>query len=231
MHAHTAEVSDCGTVGAAEIVRLYHEKGYSGLVVTDHFSSSAHKYTGIKSWNKYIDYFLNGYNIAKKAAPDGFTVLLGLEIRFPKNTNDYLVYGVSKQLLYENPFMFETKPRDFKSFCEKNGLIFFQAHPFRTHMTVVNPQYLHGIETLNYNQRHDSRNDIAGMWARKFGLLTLSGSDFHQLEDLALGGIYFDKKITSPPQLVELLRAGNYKLKESYDHFIDKDTTQEKLKP
>ena len=37
-HAHTMETSPCGRVGAAEMMALYKEKGYSCVIITDHYS-------------------------------------------------------------------------------------------------------------------------------------------------------------------------------------------------
>ena len=36
LHCHTKEVSRCGAVPAAEIVKMYKENGYDGIVITDH---------------------------------------------------------------------------------------------------------------------------------------------------------------------------------------------------
>ena len=38
MHCHTGPVSQCGRVKPKEIMRLYREAGYSGIVLTDHYS-------------------------------------------------------------------------------------------------------------------------------------------------------------------------------------------------
>lgn len=38
LHCHTGCVSRCGRVEPEEIVKLYIEKGYDGIVVTDHYS-------------------------------------------------------------------------------------------------------------------------------------------------------------------------------------------------
>lgn len=38
MHCHTGPVSQCGRVKPKEIMRLYSEAGYSGIVLTDHYS-------------------------------------------------------------------------------------------------------------------------------------------------------------------------------------------------
>ena len=38
LHCHTDEVSRCASCPAARMVEIYKEKGYSGMVVTDHYS-------------------------------------------------------------------------------------------------------------------------------------------------------------------------------------------------
>lgn len=38
LHVHTSEVSACGSIPAKEVVRLYHQAGYDGLVITDHYA-------------------------------------------------------------------------------------------------------------------------------------------------------------------------------------------------
>ena len=37
-HVHTSETSICGKVDAKTLVRLYKKAGYTGVVITDHYS-------------------------------------------------------------------------------------------------------------------------------------------------------------------------------------------------
>ena len=37
LHCHTAENDKCALESAKDIVRLYKEAGYEGLVITDHY--------------------------------------------------------------------------------------------------------------------------------------------------------------------------------------------------
>jgi len=39
-HVHTKEVSPCGKVPAIEVVKLYKDAGYHGIVITDHYCDS-----------------------------------------------------------------------------------------------------------------------------------------------------------------------------------------------
>jgi len=52
-----------------------------------------------------------------------------------------------------------------------------------------------GVEIYNGNPRHNSSNHLALEYARKNGLKMLSGSDFHQVQDAARGGIIVDERI------------------------------------
>ena len=96
----------------------------------------------------------------------------------------------------------------FSAFARQEGLLFYQAHPFRNGMSVVNPQLLDGIETYNGHPRHESRNDIAMAWAEKYGLQQISGSDFHDPDGYALGGILTRERIRSQKDLLKALREG-----------------------
>ena len=37
LHAHTTPASSCSHLKSEELVKLYHEKGYDGVVITNHF--------------------------------------------------------------------------------------------------------------------------------------------------------------------------------------------------
>ena len=80
-------------------------------------------------------------------------------------------------------------------------------------MKVTNPKYLDGIEIFNGNPRHNSSNDIAEMWAKKYDLMVTSGSDYHEYEDLGTGGIWFNKEIKDNKTLIEELNKRDYEIK------------------
>lgn len=213
-HFHTSDVSTCAHISAKEAVELYKNAGYSGVVVTDHFSTDCfeNKYPGENRKDK-IDYFLRGYKEAKKLETEDFAVMLGLELRFDENDNDYLVYGADEAFLYENEGITKMTAKQFKKLAEKNQLTVIQAHPFRIDSNITNPRYIDGIEIYNGNRRHDSSNNIAEMWAKKHGFITTSGSDFHEYEDLARGGVALDRFVSNVKEFRAELLAGRYTLK------------------
>lgn len=209
MHVHTAETSQCGNIEAVEVVRLYKNAGYTGIVITDHYYKDYFGMFPELSWGQKIDHFLSGYHKAREEGDNvGLTVLLGMEIRFTENENDYLIYGLDEVFLKENPELYKLSLKDFKALMERENMLVFQAHPFRPRMVRANPALLDGVEVYNGNARHDSKNDLTYSFAQQNNLMMVSGSDFHEYEDLARGGIIIPENVSSQKQLIEVLKKG-----------------------
>lgn len=207
LHTHTKEVSSCGQVPARRLVELYHQAGYDGVVITDHFYEGYFESLTGLTWNQKIDCFLSGYrNAAEVGAKLGFHVLLGAEFRFTENNNDYLMYGFEENFLLNQQALYSLSLAQFYQHTTNTNILIYQAHPFRSGMIPANPRYLHGVEVFNGNPRHNSRNQLAYEYAIKHGLKMSSGSDFHQPQDLGSGGIMVTEEITAATQLTRLLR-------------------------
>ncbi len=213
IHFHTKESSGCGKVPAAEGVKLYREKGYSGIVVTDHFADYGQDARQRMDWNSFVDHFMLGY-LAAKAEGDtcGMAVYLGMELRFYENANDYLVFGITEDFLRQHEWLCEKNLASFFQLAVANELVVVQAHPFRPYCEPADPQYLHGAEIENRNMRHDSRNALAKQWAEENHLFPTVGSDFHEYEDLALTGMDFDRMPTDERDVANMLRNREYRM-------------------
>ena len=208
-HVHSAEVSRCGHVPAAEMVSLYRQAGYTGFCLTDHINPYTFKDLDLPAWEDKVTHFLTGYRAAKAAAGDDFTVLLGAEFHFHENNNDYLVYGLTEELLFGlGDDILDWGIERFSPFCREKGLLLIQAHPFRNAMVVNKPEMVDGVEVMNGHPRHDSRNFLARAWAEHYGLLMSSGSDAHQPQDVGRGGIRTQEPITSLSALIAEIRNG-----------------------
>ncbi|MEG2396441.1 MAG: PHP domain-containing protein [Oscillospiraceae bacterium] len=216
MHAHTSETSLCAKASAKELVERYIKKGYTDIVITDHFNKTTFNYSAYyaSSWNEKVDVFMKGYNEAVLAAKGRINIHLGMELKFDIENceNDYLIYGVTEEFLRNSANIIDMKLPTFSTLAHLNGMLIFQAHPFRYDMTITRPKYLDGIEIYNGNIRHNSNNEVAELWAKTNGLKIISGSDFHEIGDEARGGIAADLKITCNKELVKLLNDGNYKI-------------------
>lgn len=218
MHFHTKDTSNCANVSAKDAVEEYIKAGYDGIVVTDHLSPSTYMKYGreLLPWKKKVDFFLRGYKNALKASKGRIPVLLGMELRFrtSEGDNDYLVYGITEEFLYNTPQLLNLNSKKFYELVKKYNFLVFQAHPFRVGMKVTNPKFLDGVEIFNGNPRHNSSNDIAEAWAKKYDLMVTSGSDYHEYEDLARGGIWFNKEIKDNNALIEELKKRDYEIKK-----------------
>lgn len=195
-HLHTAQTSPCGKVKAEDAVRIYHDAGYTGIMVTDHYYSGFFEKHPFMSWDKKIGLYLDGYQKALEAGRLlNVDVHLGMEIRFNESQNEYLVYGFEVEFLHEHKYLYEMSLKDFRELTAGKEIIIVQAHPFRVHMTPAPPSLLDGMEIYNGNPRHDSSNHLAEKYARDNGLKMLSGSDFHQVQDAARGGVILNSRI------------------------------------
>lgn len=213
LHVHTDETSSCGKVRASEMVDLYLKEGYTGVVITDHYYKGFfEKRCGSLNWNEKIDRYLEGYNNALKAAAGkDFDVLLGMELKFDDSDNEYLVFGIDECFLRENMELYKLELKKFRQLIEDKDILIFQAHPFRTNMTRAKRELIDGIEVYNGNPRHDSNNETAYRYAVENDLMMVSGSDFHQICDLARGGIEVEQRITTSKKLVDVIKRGGVK--------------------
>ena len=215
MHYHTSEVSACARVKAASSIQLLDQCGYDAAVVTDHYTPEFFRPLSQLAWPDQVNQYLAGFHAAESAAAAlAIRVFLGMEIRFAENNNDYLVYGVTRSFLLDHPDLHQLGIRRFSRLCREHGLLIYQAHPFRNGMTIINPDYLDGVEGLNANPRHDSRNDIAKAWAARYQLPWIAGSDFHQTGDEGLSGLVFPNPINNERELVKALNTHVYKIRQ-----------------
>ncbi len=215
LHLHTGEFGWCAKVPAATIVATYEALGYAGIVVTNHYFDHGFEHMPETTWAGKIDNYLRGYEAARAAVSrEDFDVLLGLEIRFSENLNDYLVYGVNKEQLIAYPELYKYSPEDFRLLADELGWVFIQAHPYRKGCEVIAADSLHGVEVYNMNPRHDSRNDLALNFAKENNLLATAGSDYHQIGDEARAAVSFTERIRSSSELAAILRA-DYEKKQS----------------
>ncbi len=215
LHVHTKEVSGCGHVAVCDVIDRYHAKGYDGIVISNHLGIYTVGYEKAeKSWDEFIDSYLapvrEGREYAKKY---GMKVFLGCELRFRcDKCNDFLLYGVTEEFLRNNPDIFEMNIAQFAPLARENGILIYQAHPFRDWMQVIPTRYLYGVEVNNGHPRQESRNDIARLWADIHGLSMISGSDFHQEGDEAHGGIVTFGDVNDDAELYKVLVSGDYNL-------------------
>ncbi|MFO7611154.1 MAG: PHP domain-containing protein [Clostridia bacterium] len=213
IHCHTCEVSICGRVDAERVVQQHKEAGYEGICITDHYYNGYFESNRPLSDRDIVESYLLGYRKASAYGEKiGLKVFLGMELRFTENPNDYLVFGITEDMIYSNPRMFEMGLEFFSESLKDSGILLIQAHPFRNHMIPADPLFLDGIEAINANPRHDAKNHMATAYADRHGLIKTAGSDYHQECDIALAAIDFPGELNDVRDMISALRTGEYKI-------------------
>ena len=129
-HLHTCEASKCGRLHGEDYIPYMMEKGYSGIIVTDHFFNGNTSVPADLSWKERVELYCSGYERALKAAEGkDFKVMFGVEFNF--NKDEYLLYGIDKQWLLDNESIMQMTRRELYEAVHKAGGIMIQAHPFR----------------------------------------------------------------------------------------------------
>ncbi len=211
LHCHTGSVSLCATITPKDLVRKYEKAGYSGLVLTDHYSPMTFMLHHYLRPQKAMEYYLSAYHELRAWCGNSFTVLLGLELRRYATVNDYLVYGVEEEWLRHQPNMLRWNEKMLYNEAHRQGYLVYQAHPFRPLIRRCDPRYLDGIEGFN-GHTDPSRNKKALDWAQSLHKPMTSGSDTHHLTDLICGGIETETPIRSNADLLDTLCHQTYTL-------------------
>ena len=211
LHAHTSPASPCSQILPEEMAKTYHEKGYDAVVIANHFFLQL---TEGCTKEEAIERYLVDYEKTKEEAEKlGLNVILATELRFTENTNDYLIYGVDRDVLSVCYDYFDKGIEIFRKEVDLPDSVFLQAHPFRNGMTEVDPALLDGIETFNMHPNHNSRVGIAVRYAAENDLkITVAGSDFHHPNCGHEGVSALRTKVLPRDSfhLAEILKSGDY---------------------
>lgn len=214
LHSHTTETSQCAQITAKELVEKYKELGYSGIVITNHYSDFTFSLKEIFNKKLRSEHYLKGYREAKKYETEDFSVLLGLELRFFLNGNDYLIYGITEELVEKAPFLLPMYLKRTSEFFKKHGCIIIQAHPYRPYIYRANPKFLDGVEVVN-GKSTEEENDKALKWAEKKNFkIKTSGSDCHRESGAGISGIITNEPIKTNDDLLRILKSGEFEIIE-----------------
>jgi len=225
-HVHTAETSKCGHLFAADVAERYAKNGFTGFVVTDHLQPAyLERVDKNHNWDEVMDHFLSGYHAAKKRGDElGLDVILGAELRFPENDNDYLVYGIDEQWLRANPYMCCISAQEFFDRYHDQVLI-IHAHPYRDGSAPVQETAVHGAEIINGNPRHENHNDMAyALCQRHAEYYRLAGSDTHRDGDEAQAGVILPERVSDSFAYQRMIEAHRFELwSPKFQTFVEAD--------
>ncbi|MBO4692898.1 MAG: PHP domain-containing protein [Clostridia bacterium] len=210
-HSHTFPVSRCAKVSAQETVRFYKKKGYDGIFITNHFIEGNTVGTEKMSYEQKIEVYFSDYEEALREGKRlEIKVFCGIETT--NGGTDFLVYGLGKEWYLRHPEIDNMIMSQRLSFFKEHGALIIQAHPFREagyidHIRLY-PRHIEGVEVINAN-RTEFENEMARMYAEKYGLLGFAGSDNHTAgKQRFLAGMQTERPVNSEKEFVEAVRKG-----------------------
>jgi predicted metal-dependent phosphoesterase TrpH len=201
LHVHTREGSACASQSAEELIARAIEVGLDGVAVTDHNA---------------IEGALKAQRLARRKP---LKVFLGLEVSTAE-IGDVLVYGLRDTTPEARVSM-----KRLSRLVEREGAVMYAAHPFRRHNSsalwawleeeghdwrrmVELPDLLkplHGIEVYNGGAT-PQENETASLFASRFGLAGIAGSDAHGRLRVGWCATEFARPLNGTAQLVDALR-------------------------
>lgn len=201
MHCHTKEGSMDGKIPIEEAIRILADKGYDGMLISDHNS-----YNGYRAWKKQI----------KGKKYQDFVVLKGIEydtidgghilVIMPENVKLKILElrGLPVQLLID--------------IVHKRGGILGPAHP-------CGERYLSLLHTGKHRRRtsimaqfdfvegfnaceDEKSNHMAQTVAGHFGKPVFGGSDAHKADCVGLAYTWFPCRIQTESDLIACVKKG-----------------------
>jgi len=211
-HLHTYGVSKCAISHGSDYIDGYIDKGYSGIIVTDHFFNANCALSRKLPWKEWVNRFCRGYEEAKEEGDrKGFDVFFGWEETFD-GCDDYLVYGLDKEWLLDHPEVRTwTRGEQYRAVREAGGCV-IQAHPFRQRYyiprVVLSTGCVDAVEVVNGGHEDVSFDALANRYAEKIGKPVTAGTDIHSADDLLytnIFGVYSEKKLNSIADFVNMI--------------------------
>lgn len=225
-HTHTAESSACADLPAVQSAEYYAQRGFAGFIVTDHIHPEyVARIDTQHNWDAVIDHYLTGYRIAKRRGEElGLDVLLGVELRFEENENDYLLYGVDEAWLRANPYPCSQTAQEFYA-KHKDEILIIQAHPYRDGNMTVFEQAFHGAEVINGHPHHENRNHLAMELCRRHPeYLRLAGSDTHEPGDVGRAGVILPQRAKDSFAYKAMIESGQFRLwSPQFQELVDQE--------
>lgn len=208
LHAHTSPASPCGDFTPDEVVAKYAALAYDSIVITNHFYP---KMRFCDDKEKCIAEYLKDYNEAVKAGEErGINIILGCEIRFTENFNDYLLFGITPDTLDMAFDYIDEGLESFSKVFRGNDTVLVQAHPFRDRCVPAAPELLDGVEVFNLHPGQNSRVGVTAKFAKEHNLIATSGTDFHHEGHEGMTALLTAEEMKTSADIARVLKSGDY---------------------
>lgn len=149
-----------------------------GIVLTNHYQKS---YFSEDELAEFIDSYVNEYHYTKEIGEKfGVKVLYGIEVTMELYHKVHmLIYGVSTEFLKKYPTVYDYTQKELYETVKKEGGVLVQAHPFRGGTTVLDTNFLDGIEISCHPLYKNSYTEEILKIASENNLAVTVGGDYH----------------------------------------------------
>ena len=214
LHVHTCEGSACARSPGAELADFYKEKGYTGIVITDHFFTGNTRPDRNLPWEDWLAAFRQGFLNAKKRGDEiGLKVFYGWEHSF--HGNDFLTFGLDNDWLLEHPEIVKLDIVDYLRLVRGAGAFVSHAHPFLEARYIpyirLLPRDVDAVEVMNA-PKGDFVNGMALHYARAYDLIETGGSDCHSTDATRLSGVELDEPAGTLADLIGAIRRREHRV-------------------
>ena len=154
-HLHTLPASKCAKASVRENLEAYKALGFAGVFMTNHFIDGNIGIDRTHSFEERIEFYYADYEEAKKIGAElGIAVFDGVEMSY--GGTDFLIYGLHKDWFLAHPEIDGMKKSEELQLLMDAGALIIQAHPYRGGTTVLNTDFLDGVEINCHPLYHKS---------------------------------------------------------------------------
>ena len=207
-HAHTNPASPCGDFPPDEVVKKYADLGFDSIIISNHFYPEM-RYSGEKEkcLEAYFEDYKNAINSGEKY---GINIILGCEIRFTENNNDYLLFGIDEEIVAKSYNYIDKGLEEFSKWFRNENRLIIQAHPFRDRIEPANPDFIDGVESFNMHPGHNSRVAVAAKFAQENDFIVTAGTDFHHDGHQGMVAVLSKTELKTSADVAKLLKSRDY---------------------
>lgn len=178
LHAHSSGISQCCRIPYDQVLKQALESGMDGIILTNHYKSYYVQDGRVDDLvERYIAEF---YATEQYGREIGCKVFFGIEVTVDKYPGvDMLIYGVEPEFLRKHSYIFDCTQKELYEQVKSDDGILIQAHPFRNGTTVLDTDYLDGVEINCHPLYGNSYSKEILEIAEKEHLIVTCGGDFH----------------------------------------------------
>lgn len=206
LHAHSSGISRCCKLPYDQIMRVASEYGIDAIALTNHYQKS---YVKDGTPEEFAERYIEEFKAAEQSGRElGFRVFFGIEVTmelYPKV--HILIYGTSLDFLRKNPTLYDYTQKELYEAVKENNGIMVQAHPFRNGTTVLDVNYLDGIEINCHPLYKNSYSGDILRIAKEHNLLVTCGGDYHADTYRPKCGMYIPDDVCDNNSLREFLNS------------------------